>query len=499
LTESDRCPACRARIASNQRYCLECGQRLVAIGPPLSLLLKQPEVPLPRRRVSVPGPKAGALLTAAALGIGMFVGSAINAGSGVTSVATGAPGLAAGSQLAAAAPPLQAPGLGAPIGSAGAAKQPAGPAVRAAVPAPSAASVPAAPISSVPSTTPSVPTHAGENNGLNQDQSTSGVVVHVNASARSYALDSRGQLLPIHTAKLPQPGTKVSVPIEPLSNGTFAEAGKRMKKKGRFRTAQFDGTVTFIDQEAATYTVSAHGASVLIHVQPATPAAAQMPQPGTRITVRVTIARAPAVREAAREAGATAMPGPPTPAVPGAPDPGSPGDPGTPDPGTPTPPPPVPVDPGTQAALPPLPCPPPPVPIVPTTPPAAPLWQRRLLINGQATGPVDLEGIVQASCPAAHQLLLSADDIREGTKDLVLNAGDGIDLSRLAPAQPVDVTATLGADGSYLVSGLVGDQGRKGADETSSGQGDQAERSPARLRAEHLRHAVLAALRARTG
>jgi hypothetical protein len=247
------------------------------------------------------------------------------------------------------------------------------------------------------------------------------------------------------------------VPIEPLVNGTFAETGKR-SKKGKAKTASFSGTVTSVDPQAAAYTVSARGASVLVRVQPGTPQAAQLPQLGALVTVGVTIAE-PGPAAAAAPPAQTVTPPSETatpPAVTGAP----------------------PTATATPGAAPQPPsCPAPAAPILPAKLAAAQLWQTGLQVTGQASGPVDLEGIAQASCPAPRQLLLSADDVREGAQDVTLASADpGIDLSRVLPGQPIDVTATLAADGSYSITGLSGDQGRKGADDPSTGQGDQATR-----------------------
>lgn len=458
MTEG-RCPTCRARVASDQRYCLDCGTRLVHLGPPVTLLPKQRSAELPRRTVNMPGPKLSALLTAAALGLGLFVGGALNPGSGVTNIAAGAPALAGSSQASTAPTSLGPPALGAPVGNSVPANPPAGPAATAAVPAaaPAPTTIAPTPVASLPATQPVNQTHAGGHPGSGNGSAATGVVLHFNPAARSYSLASGGQLLPIHSAKLPLAGTKVSVPIEPLSNGTFAEAGKR-RKTGKATDARFAGTVTFVDPSAAAYTVSAHGASVLVRVPPIKTGPIQPPQLGAMVTITVKIAKTKRARIGRESAPSPAAAAPadstttaPTDPTTGAPDPGQ-----------------------VQAQAPPPPCPPPLAPIVPTVAPAANLWQTTVQVTGQATGPVDLEGIVQAACPTPRQLLLSADDVRQGAADLTLGVGDGIDVTKLLPGQPVDVTATLGTDGSYLVTGLVGDQGKKVADDPSTGQGDQA-------------------------
>jgi len=337
------------------------------------------------------------------------------------------------------------------------------------------------------------PTGAGGEAGAPppEEDALVGTVVRANPVARSYSVASSGPLIAVHSAKLPPPGARISVPIKPLSNGTFAEDGKR-ERKGERKQASFSGTVTFADPASLTYTVSVRGASVLVHVDPAAASAPSVPALGALVTATVAIrppvpaapaAAAPTSQPAVGVTTATPPPvevevGPPG-QVPGVPAPPVP---------PPAPAPPAPAPPPLAQAPPPA-CTPPPVPFAAPAPPAKTLWQKSLTVDGQATGPVDLEGIVQAACTQPAGLVLSADDLRESGRDLVVNDPGALDLTKLLPGRPVDVTATLAPDGAYSLTGVSGDQGKKEADDPAAAFGDQAARkirAPASSRHRHI-------------
>jgi hypothetical protein len=119
-----------------------------------------------------------------------------------------------------------------------------------------------------------------------------GTVVHVNPAAGSYALAIKGgELVPVHAAKLPRPGTVATLEGLQLANGTFAEEGVR-KRTGGKPEASLRGVVTYVspDPVAPAYTVSGRGASLLIRVPPdPTGALPLLPAPGSRVSVRVGI------------------------------------------------------------------------------------------------------------------------------------------------------------------------------------------------------------------
>jgi hypothetical protein len=262
-----------------------------------------------------------------------------------------------------------------------------------------------------------------------------GVVVHANRAARSYAMAiDGGELVSVHAAKLPPPGSKLGLLARPLANNTFAEAEPR-DLEGKAKRATFRGAVTFLDADPAdpTYTVSGRGASILVHVRPdpagATP---QLPALGSYATVTVDVDLAPAT--------------------------GSPAE-------TPQPPP--------SPTVPPLTC-TPDLTLPSLKPAAAParLWQRRIEVEGEPSTYVDLAGIVTAVCPDQGRLTISADGAREGERDLELIVPTAIATDGLLIADSIVATAMIGEDGSLTLAGLAGDEGVNGADDGSSAQGD---------------------------
>jgi hypothetical protein len=281
-----------------------------------------------------------------------------------------------------------------------------------------------------------------------------GVVVHANPAAGSYTVAEAGGLMnAIHTAELPVPGTRVSVPVRTLANGTYAEDGKR-KQSGRRTSATIAGVVTFVDADPAApaYAVSKRGTSVLVHVHPdPTGVAPALPQLGAYATVAVAIERAPA------------EPPPPPAAEP---------------PAVPPPAPPAPAD--APAALP-LPAPacapdparPPSVPF-----PTALLWQSGVDADGAPFASSDFEGVVTAICPSEAKLALSGDDLRQSGKEILFTVPRGIDLRGLKLGDSVAASAKFEADGALTLTGLASDERTKGADDATATQGDLASHKP---------------------
>ncbi|HEX7058949.1 MAG TPA: hypothetical protein VF176_03785 [Solirubrobacterales bacterium] len=239
-----------------------------------------------------------ATLSATALGFGLFIGVAIGPGAAGT-LATGVPqvidiptvsGVADSGSEEAPAAARAAPATGS-AGSEATHFPSAGTALPSYAPiasapgesAPGPASPPAAP------KVPAAPTDPVEH----PDELTlTGTVVHDNPAAGSYALAiAGGELVPVHTAKLPDPGEKLSVVVRRLANGTFAEAA-RPEESGAATRATFNGTITYIDPtpESPAYTVSGRGASLLVHVHPdPTGAGLRLPALGAYATVAVDI------------------------------------------------------------------------------------------------------------------------------------------------------------------------------------------------------------------
>ncbi len=234
-------------------------------------------------------------LSAAALGFGVFAGVAIGpgtAGSLATGaqqiieipVSGGAEGQSGGGGRGVASTEPATPSLG---GEAGGAFEEALPST---VPlAPEPLSPPA------PEPAPEPPPAEEPEEEKTEGQMFEGTVVQVSPAAGSYAMAIKSsELVSVHAAELPDPGTKLSVPLRPLANSTYAEADEleTEKKKANATEVAFDGTVTFADPNPAApaYTISGRGSSLLVHVAPDPSGAAPvLPAIGSLVAVTAKI------------------------------------------------------------------------------------------------------------------------------------------------------------------------------------------------------------------
>lgn len=445
-------------------------------------LLKWAALPITDRRWAAP-------LSAVALGFGLFVGVAIGPG-------------AAGTFATGAAQIIEIPGFGGgaatgegkggslsqtPESSSGGGSVPAtqsAPALPSFAPIASSEGEGESSEDTTPPASQKSPPATEEPDG--EEETLSGVVLHVNPAAASYTIAGpAGSLDVVHAAKPPQPGARVSVPVRLLANGTFAEAGVRTKSDLRMR-ASFSGVVTYVDPTptAPAYTVSKRGVSALVHVHPDPGGAAPiLPVVGAFVSVAVDIEKlAPGL--APGLASAPEAPGSPPPVA----EPVL--------PATPEEPLPVPASPAEAAPAPP-PTPPDPAPAAPPAPPScvpdpsllpppiqasAVLWQRQFKAQGAPFAHGDFAGIVEAVCPDSAQLLISADDIRESGHDLVFAVPATIGTAKLEVGGSVLATATIGSDGALLLTGLAGDERTKGAEDAKAIQGDMAVSATARPR-----------------
>lgn len=115
------------------------------------------------------------------------------------------------------------------------------------------------------------PTEESEPEEETEGQMFKGTVVHVSRAAGSYAMAIKGgELLSVHAAELPDPGTTLSGPLRQLANGTYAEAAELELEKATAKEVAFSGTVTFADANPAApaYTVSGRGSSLPVQVEP---------------------------------------------------------------------------------------------------------------------------------------------------------------------------------------------------------------------------------------
>jgi hypothetical protein len=385
-------------------------------------LIRWAALPLTDRRWSAP-------LSAIALGMGLFVGVAIGPGAAGT-LATGAsqvieiPGFGGstpsgreeGNPTAASSP-----GSGSGTSSPPAEESPSPllvPAATEPIPFGPPAKEPVPQVGSPPEDEPTKP----------EAEVLVGVVVHVNPAAGSYTVaESGGVMSAVHAGKLPAPGTKVSVPIRLLANGTLAEAGEPTTS-GRRTRATLAGVVSFVGSNPAdpAYAVSNRGVSALVHIHPdPTAPAPQLPALGAYASVAVEIGRA--LPEVQREEA----PGPTGGCAP--------------DPAFPAP---------------------------PAVKPEGVLWQRNLTAGGAPFTHSDFEGVVEAVCPESRQLSISADDVGESGSTLLFTAPPNIDPTAVEVGESVAVTADISPDGSLTLTGLACDERLKGADDASTAQGE---------------------------
>jgi hypothetical protein len=419
------CSSCGAQLATDQRYCIECGQR---VGPPMALPyalppgVMEPPGGASRWAFALPIPvQTASTFAAIALGFGVVVGTAISPNlAGI--IAAPSP------TVVAEAPPPDTSTTPAGGGGGGGS-------------APASSATAAATVAST--TTPS---GGGGGNGGGGGKKKkkkkptpltfSGTVVRVNPVAESYVI-STGGLIAIHADTLPQVGDELDVPVRRLANSTYAEDGAR-NQSGTADSVGFSGTVTYcadLEQPAApcdgssstdhyVYSVSGLGASVLVSAPH--PAQGTPPKVGSSVDVTVHI-----------------------------------GDPFQP------------IDPTTWATD--DNCTPAhneqngrPAPAVKTPE----LTQTAVNVTAQSTS-ATLEAVVQTVCPGGSpKLVLSADDVRESGRDLTaLDVPGGIDLTKLSPGEAVQTAVDVAQDGKLTLRGITSDQGAAGADDPSQGQG----------------------------
>ncbi len=265
-----------------------------------------------------------------------------------------------------------------------------------------------------------------------------GTVVRANPASGSYTLASAsGELVSVHAPKLPQAGAKLAVEATPLPNNTFGEETR--KQSGSAAQASFGGVVTYVksDPAAPAYTVSGRGSSLLVHAAAGSDPAA-LPGQGSYVKVVVGIEKQPALASEA-----------PPPAE-------------------------APLAPPVLPEAPPPACAPDPT-LQPPIAPAHRLVERKREL--EPTDPAtyfDLAGVVTALCPASGQILLSADDLRESGADLVVAVPAKLKTAKLKLGDSLLATAEAAEPGALTLSGLASDEGRKGAEDTKSAQGDLA-------------------------
>jgi len=355
-------------------------------------------------QLSVPTPRQAGIYVAVALSVGVIIGAAIGPGAPqAKQLLVGGASSSAAAGSGARSGPAPAPAraaLGAPTGDvatsspAPAAATPASPAAAAATP-PSPAVEPAVPLGDAPPAAGPAP-QAGQ---PNDESDLAGTVVHTNPAAGSYTLaTAQGEMIAVHTAKLPDPGVKVRATIRHLANGSMSEV--KRTDKGSERTAKLGGTVTYMAEDGKSYVVSVRGVSLLVTAPDVT--AGERPKLRSLVTLGVRLEDPPS---------------------------------------------------GVK----------PPVILRETT----------LKLEGDATGPVELEGKVGEVNDAARTITLSADDRGDTRKDLTLTVPGAIDLGRFKRGDVLIAGADITPQGAYKLTGSWQDGDLRRADDPVNAQGDQ--------------------------
>lgn len=425
------CASCSSPLAAGQRYCLGCGERRAELPPPFRPPERETAAeawlapPLLGVQARAAPPLLGARRSFGAVGTvvlacGVLIGAAVGPALTPASLAATAGQIIVVSTDAVGAAGAVASGSGAD-GSAGASGGLVAPTGNVAAPpnrvvdrGGGSAPAPATAATVVPSTpsaptdnTPAAPQTPPTPQAPSEDPTVAGTVIHLSHSGHGYTVATKeGELIALHTAKEPALGDKVKTTVKPLDNGTFAQL--KAKVSGHLDSATFHGTVTFADDQSRTYTVSAPGVSLLVH----------MPPPAQ-----------PAPTDPA------AQPAPPPAAVPAA---------------------------GSLTTV--------DVRIVqPADPNAPPQLQETHRKDGDpATGDLDLEGIVRAPDPAAppdpSHLIVSADDAGESPATLSVKVPPKFDVSKLKkPGTVISALVTREADGSYTFVSATDDTTQKSA------------------------------------
>ncbi len=425
------CSNCGAPLATDQRYCIECGNR---VGPPIALpyLTSVPGAEQAGGKAAffaLPIPiQMATTFAAMALGFGVVIGTAIS---------PNLSGIVASAPPPVPAPTVEEPTPSAPIVAGGGGGGPA--------PAPSSAALPETPASSGGGAG-----GGGGGGGKKKRKKkveavtvpVDGWVVQVNSNASSYTvakLSGASPVTVVHSDDLPPFGQGIVTTGKRLFNGTLQEVGPR-SLQGSSATASISGTVTYrdlgddaTDTDEEAYVVSSRGASILVRIPEdgGSPIASEVDPPmvGDVVTVPVEI------RTVGTTGGLELTPPPPAPTG----------------------------------------CPPPPSPFKPPTPVTGILEQGPGMGAPAATAvpTAEIEGIVQATCPGAGMALLSGDSIRERGVDIGYSVAPGIDLTRFIPGQSYVANIGLGA-GTFTITGIASDQGAFGASDNLTGQGNLA-------------------------
>jgi hypothetical protein len=77
------------------------------------------------------------------------------------------------------------------------------------------------------------------------------------------------------------------------------------------------------------------------------------------------------------------------------------------------------------------------------------LLAESLELEGQASGPVELSGVVGSIDPTGRAVTVSADDLAESGHEIVISVPEDIKLESFEPGKLVSLTVEIAPDGSY--------------------------------------------------
>lgn len=400
-------------------------------------MLKVGNLAVADRRWSAP-------MLASALGLGLFMGTALGPGSERSDAGTLYAVEGSGAESAAAVePPADADGGGSSGGGSSGGGTPTD--SDATTPAPDVpAPLTTPPPTPAPEDPPPPPPPPGGGGGGGKGLTLSGVVIQANPAAGSYALSDGGQMYAIHAEKLPPVGAELEVPVTDLANGTYEEAGSRAQED-TMEEGSLEGLVTFVrDGAEPGYTVSAPGVSAFVHA----PDDGALPTVGQFVIVDVDIeqvmSRRKALRRARRLAHAERL-GRAARRITDV------------------------VDASTEqpeagqgctrqeAAERPQ--------------PAMRLLETDLVPSGDEYAYGDLAGIVDAVCPETNEIAITADGRGESGEAIVVTVPEEFELVAATVDDSVVATATLDA-GKWTLAGFGSDEGAEGANDDEALEGD---------------------------